>query len=262
MKGPVVSIITPSHNAANFISATIDSVLAQRFQGWELIVVDDASTDGTVELVRKKYSSDSRIKLIALAENQGAAVARNTAIEAAEGRFIAFLDCDDLWLPEKLEVQMAWMLEHNCPFSFTAYERILPSGEIVGRVGVPDQTTYSKMLKTSVIGCSTAMYDTHYFGKVHMPLIRMRQDFGLWLALLRRVDHADGIGEVLVRYKLRPGSVSSNKRNAARYTWRVYREVERLPLHKAIWYFANYAGRGYLRFYFPELARRLGFMDR
>lgn len=261
MRGPEVSIITPAYNAAKFIIGTIDSVVSQSFQDWELLIVDDASTDGTADLVREKYAADTRVKVIALAENSGAAVARNTAIEAAQGRFIAFIDSDDLWLPEKLELQVAWMIERNCSFSFTAYERILPSGEMVGKVGVPKKTTYAQMLKTSVIGCSTAMYDTRHFGKVYMPLIRMRQDFGLWLSLLRRVDHAEGIGRVLVRYKLRPGSVSSNKRNAARYTWRVYREVEKLPLHQAIWFFANYAGRGYFRYYFPGMARRLGFMD-
>ena len=261
MSNPAVSIVMPSYNAARFILSSIQSVVAQTFKDWELLVVDDASTDETVELVRREYASDTRVKVIALVKNSGAAVARNTAIAAAEGRFIAFLDCDDLWLPEKLSVQLAWMHDHDCAFSFTAYERILPSGEVLGKVGVPARTTYAKMLKTSVIGCSTAMYDTRFFGKVYMPLIRMRQDFGLWLALLRRVDHADGISQVLARYKLRPGSVSSNKRNAARYTWRVYREVEKLPMHKAMWCFANYAGRGYLRFYFPGFAKRLGFMD-
>lgn len=261
MSSPVVSIVMPSFNAARFILPSIESVVAQTHTDWELLVVDDASSDETATLVREKYATDDRVKVIALTENQGAAVARNTAIGLAKGRFIAFLDCDDLWLPEKLEVQLSWMLERRCYFSFTAYERILPTGEIVGKVGVPERTTYARMLKTSVIGCSTVIYDTDYFGKVYMPIIRMRQDFGLWLALLRRVEHAEGIGRVLTRYKLRPGSVSSNKRNAARYTWRVYREVEKLPLHRAVWFFANYAGRGYLRFYFPELARRLGFMD-
>ncbi len=261
MNEPTVSIIMPSYNAARFILASIASVVAQTFTDWELLIVDDASRDDTVEQIRAHYQHESRVRLTVLAQNQGAAVARNTAIEAARGRYIAFLDCDDHWLPEKLEVQLRFMEQTGSSFTFTAYEKVLETGEQVAVVGVPQRTTYHSMLKTSVVGCSTAMYDSHYFGKVLMPLVRMRQDFGLWLALLKKTPHGRGIQQVLVRYNVRADSISSNKRNAALYTWRVYRQVERLPLPAALWFFANYAFRGFVRHCYPGWAKKLGIMD-
>ncbi|MFF7107639.1 glycosyltransferase family 2 protein [Pseudomonas sichuanensis] len=261
MSEPTVSIIMPSYNAARFILPTIASVVAQTFADWEMLIVDDASRDDTVATVRAHYQHEPRVRLIALEQNQGAAVARNTAIEAARGRFIAFLDCDDQWLPEKLEVQLRFMEQQLCPFSFTAYEKIRENGERVAVVGVPQRTTYRSMLKTSVVGCSTAMYDTRFFGKVFMPLVRMRQDFGLWLALLKKAPYGCGIQQVLVRYNVRADSISSNKRKAALFTWRVYRQVERLPLPVALWFFGNYACRGFVRHRYPALAKKLGIMD-
>ncbi len=261
MNEPSISIVMPSYNAARFILPSIASVVAQTCEDWELLIVDDASKDDTVKQVRTHYAHEPRIKIIAQSQNQGAAVARNTAIEAARGRYIAFLDCDDQWLPEKLEVQVRFMEREQCAFSFTAYEKVRETGETVAVVGVPQRTTYRSLLKTSVVGCSTAMYDTHYFGKVFMPLVRMRQDFGLWLALLKKVPHGCGIQQVLVRYNVRADSISSSKRRAALYTWRVYRQVEKLPLPVALWFFGNYALRGVLRHRYPQLAKKLGIMD-
>lgn len=257
---PNVSVIMPAYNAGKFIAETVESVLRQVYPSWELIIVDDASSDDTVAVVQRLASRDARIRLIQLSQNSGAAVARNTGLREARGRYIGFLDCDDLWLPEKLVVQLAWMKEHAAPFVYSAYERISTSGEGRGVVGVPSSVSYAQLLKTSVIGCSTALYDTAYFGKVLMPDIRMRQDFGLWLSLLKRVECAQGIPEVLVRYRMRSDSISSNKRRAALYTWRVYRQVEKLPLPKAIWYFSNYAVRGVLRHHFTGFAKKIGIM--
>lgn len=261
MSRPIVSIVMPSFNASSFILPSIESVVSQTFTHWELIIVDDASRDGTVDCIAAEYSHDPRIKVFELPTNQGAAVARNTAIEAACGRFIAFLDCDDQWLPHKLERQLDFMLSGDYAFSFTAYEKINQKKEVVASVGVPLRTSYRSMLRTSVVGCSTAMYDTQYFGKVFMPLVRMRQDFGLWLALLKLVPYGYGIQDVLVRYNVRSESISSNKRKAALYTWRVYREVENLPLPIAVWYFGHYAFRGFLRHRYPRLAQRLGLLQ-
>jgi glycosyltransferase involved in cell wall biosynthesis len=258
---PIVSIIMPSFNASQFIGASIDSLLAQTYRSWELIVVDDASYDDTVASVRQSYAHEPRVRIIAQAENQGAAVARNAGIEQARGRYLAFLDCDDQWLPEKLEVQIGFMEREQCAFSFTAYEKIDDAGSVLSVVGVPQRTTYSSMLKTSVVGCSTAMYDTQILGKVFMPLVRMRQDFGLWLSILKQVPYGCGIQQVLVRYSVRPDSISSNKRRAALYTWRVYRQVEKLSLPVSIWFFSNYAVRGFLRHRYPSLARMLKLMD-
>ncbi|SFR49320.1 glycosyltransferase family 2 protein [Thiomicrospira sp. ALE5] len=253
-----VSIITPSHNSVQFISVTIQSVLDQSFSDWELIIVDDCSTDNSVEVIQSFVEQDSRIKLIRLSENSGAAVARNTAIEAAQGRYIAFLDSDDLWLPDKLEKQLAFMQANDYPFSYAAYDKIDENGQVFGHIGVPDRVCYSDLLKTCSIGCLTAIYDTQYFGKVSMPLIRKRQDLGLWLKLLKKTDYAYGLNQTLAQYRVRTDSISANKANAAKFTWRLYREVEGLNLIKASYYFSHYAVRGLLRTKAPGLARRLG----
>jgi glycosyltransferase involved in cell wall biosynthesis len=255
---PTVSIISPSFNSAEFIAATVQSVLNQSIECWEMIIVDDCSTDNSVEVIQPFVEMDSRIKLIRLTKNSGAAVARNTAIEAAKGRYIAFLDSDDLWLPDKLEKQLAFMQENNYPFSFTTYDKINEEGDVFGHVGVPTKASYSDLLKTCSIGCLTAMYDTEYFGKVYMPLIRKRQDLGLWLKLLRKTDYAYGLNETLAQYRVHKRSISANKLSAASYTWRLYRDVEKLNFLKASYYFSHYAVRAFLRTKFPSIARFLG----
>ena len=253
-----VSVITPSHNSAQFISETIRSVLNQSFSDWELIVVDDCSTDNSVEVIQSFVDQDSRIKLIQLSENSGAAVARNTAIEAAAGRFIAFLDSDDKWLPHKLETQIQFMQDNDVAFSYAAYEKINEQGKAVGKIGVPERVTYNDLLKVCSIGCLTAVYDTQKLGKIYMPLIRKRQDLGLWLRILKQIPYAYGVQEVLGQYQLRSDSISANKRSAAQFTWKLYREVEKLNIFKASYFFAHYAVNGVLRTKFPRLARFLG----
>ena len=256
----LVSIITPLHNSEKYIEAAIESILNQTIVNWELILVDDCSTDQSVLLVGMYIKQDSRIKLIKLEKNAGAAVARNVAIEASSGRYIAFLDSDDLWLPHKLEIQISFMLDMNCPFTYAAYDKINEFGKVTSHVGVPTRVNYNELLKTCVIGCLTAIYDTQYFGKVEMPLIRKRQDFGLWLRLLKKVDYAYGIQESLGRYRVRSDSISAKKTNVAVYTWVLYREIEKLSLIKASYFFAHYSVRGVLRTKFPLLARWIGIL--
>lgn len=257
----LVSVITPLHNASAYIAETINSVISQAYKNWELIIVDDVSEDDSVQIVEKFVEKEPRIKLIKLTENSGAAVARNSAIETAKGRYIAFLDSDDFWLPEKLETQLAFMQQHNYVFSFGGYERIDENGELLGLVGVPEKVNYKQMLKTSVIGCLTAMYDTAYFGKVYMPLIRKRQDYGLWLKLLKKTDFAYGLQMPLGQYRVRQDSISSNKLNTSTYNWRLYRQVEKLSFLASCYYFSHYAVRGLLRTKFPALAKKLGVMQ-
>lgn len=254
----MISIITPSYNCSAFISATIQSVLGQSCSDWEMIIVDDCSSDNSVEVIQFFVEQDPRISLIRLTENSGAAIARNRAIEAAQGRYVAFLDSDDLWLPNKLEKQLAFMQENNYPFSYTAYDKIDENSRVIGHIGVPVKVCYSDLLKMCSIGCLTAVYDTEYFGKVAMPLIRKRQDLGLWLQLLKKTDCAYGLNETLALYRVRADSISANKANAAKFTWRLYREVEGLNLIKASYYFSHYAARGLLRTKLPGLARMLG----
>ena len=234
----------PAHNSAQFIRAAIASVRQQTMSDWELLVSDDASSDNTVGIVSHMASGDNRIRILIGARNTGPAEARNRAIEASSGRYIAFLDSDDLWKPTKLERQLGFMQARNIAFSFSSYDRVTEDGQTLGSVHVEKPVDYRTLLKSCVIGCLTAVYDTRMVGKVYMPEIRRRQDFGLWLKLLKQVEYAHPIPESLATYRVRTGSTSFNKVVAAQYTWRLYRQVERLPVHEAAYYFMHYAARG------------------
>jgi glycosyltransferase involved in cell wall biosynthesis len=255
-----VSIITPTHNSISFIEDTIQSVLKQSFFDWEMIIVDDFSTDNTVELINSFVKHDPRIKLIQLAENSGAAIARNIAIEAAQGRYIAFLDSDDLWLPNKLEKQLAFMQENNYAFTFSAYDKINENGHVFGSIGVPNKVSYFDLLTTNYIGCLTVIYDTSYFGKIHMSTLSKREDFATWLNMLKKVDFAFGLNEPLAKYRVYQGQSSSKKINMAYETWKLYREVERISMIESLYYFSHYAFFGLLRTKYPRLAKFLGIM--
>lgn len=257
----LVTIITPSYNSSIFILKTLKSVTSQSFDNWEMIIVDDCSSDNSVEVIQSFADQDPRIKLIQLAENSGAAVARNTAIEAATGRFIAFLDSDDLWLPDKLEKQVQFMLDQDIAFSFSAYEKIDETGNVFGTVGVPKKTGYHDLLKTCSIGCLTAMYDVEKLGKVYMPANTKREDFATWLAILKQVDYAYGMPDVLAQYRVYASQSSAKKAKMAKENWHLYRDIEQLGVFKSAYYFAHYAIRGVLRTKFPNLARAVGVLD-
>lgn len=245
-ENPLVSIITPCFNAQNFIEETIKSVRAQTYTNWEMIICDDVSSDDSRNIIEKHIKEDSRIKLIKLDKNSGAAVARNTAIKAAKGKYIAFLDSDDLWIPQKLEKQVAFMLENDIVFSFTEYSLISENGKDLGKIiKIPDYIDYRGLLKNTIIGCLTVMLDIEKLGKVQMPLIRTRQDFALWLSILRDGHKAYGIHEALSKYRLVQDSISRNKWKAAKRNWQVYREIEKLPFFDALWCFINYAWNAY-----------------
>jgi|SRR5690554_2036573 len=258
---PLVSIITPSYNAEKYLARTIESVLGQTFQDWEMIIVDDQSPDNANQLIEQYCQQDGRIKLLHLEKNSGAAVARNTAIEAAKGRYIAFLDSDDLWLPDKLEKQVQFMLDQDIAFSFSAYEKIDETGNVFGTVGVPKKTGYHDLLKTCSIGCLTAMYDVEKLGKVYMPANTKREDFATWLAILKQVDYAYGMPDVLAQYRVYASQSSAKKAKMAKENWRLYRDIEQLGMFKSAYYFAHYAVRGVLRTKFPNLARAVGVLD-
>jgi teichuronic acid biosynthesis glycosyltransferase TuaG len=246
---PLVSVITPVHNLADHLAAAVNSVLAQTYGDWEMILVDDCSTDNSVAVASGFIARDTRVKLIRLDKNSGAAVARNTAIAGAQGRYIAFLDGDDLWQPDKLQKQLAFMRQNNSAFSYTAYRIIDEHGKELSVFRVPGEISYRDLLRTNVIGCSTAMYDAGKLGKVYMPAIRKRQDFGLWLFLTRTGGAAHGLPEPLTSYRLRSTSLSSNKFYAAWHVWKLYREVERLPLWQSIRCFSEYALRAFFKYY-------------
>lgn len=253
-----VSVITPLYNCSDFLEQTIQSVLSQTYKNWEMIMVDDCSKDNSLEIAQRYAAQDSRIKVIQLDKNSGAAVARNTAIEAAKGRFIAFLDSDDLWLPSKLEQQIDFMLQNNVAFSYTAYKKINEKGEVFGFVGVPQKVSYKQLLKTCVIGCLTAVYDTEKLGKVYMPTNTKREDFATWLNILKQIDFAHGLTAPLAQYRVYANQTSGKKASMAKENWRLYRDLEKLNFFQASYYFGHYAVNGVLRTKFPRLARFLG----
>lgn len=248
----------PMHNCSKLVGLSIDSVVSQSYKNWELIIVNDASSDGSDDAVLDYLTHEKRIKLINLERNIGPSQARNTAIQVAQGRFIAFLDSDDIWTPTKLEKQIEFMLNNSYPFTYTAYEKIDEDGKVIGHIGIPDCVSYNQMLKTCYIGCLTAMYDVDFFGKIFMPANTRREDFGTWLRLLKNVDKAYGINEVLAQYRVYDSQSSAKKLNMAVENWKLYRDIENLNLLQAVYYFLNYALRGLLRTKMPNLARKLG----
>ena len=244
----LVSIITPSYSSEKFISATIESVLNQTYKNWEMIIVDDCSPDNSNEIIESYMKKDSRIKLIKLEKNSGPAVARNRAIEEAKGRYIAFLDADDLWISDKLEKQIDFMQKNDLIFTYSAYKLIDENDNYLGEFIPPEIVSYYSILKTNPIGCLTAIYDTQKLGKICMPNVLKRQDYGLWLKILKKIKQTKGILEPLAIYRLRKNSVSSNKFKAAQYQWKIYREVEKLNVLKSIYYFTHYAIKGILKY--------------
>jgi glycosyltransferase involved in cell wall biosynthesis len=231
-----VSIITPLYNCEDIIRETIGSVLAQTYPHWELIIVDDVSTDNSREVVKEYVAKDKRIKLIELSENGGAAIARNKGIEFAEGRFIAFLDSDDLWKETKLEKQVNFMLENDYAFTCTDYEQLVDDTKkikliIKARV----KADYRIVIRYNPIGNSTVMYDTLKMGKVHIPEVRKRNDYALWLKILRIEKYVYGINEVLATYRIRKKSLSRNKVKLIKHQWYVYRKLEKLNFFKSLY---------------------------
>jgi len=251
----------PVYNAVRFVDAAIASVQAQSHQDWELLVVDDGSQDGSLDILLRHVAADPRIHLLQTGGNHGAGVARNLGLEAARGRFLAFLDADDLWHPEKLTLHLRWLGVQPAGLSFTAYLREdMATGQIEG-IGVPDSVDYTTLLATNVIGCSTVILDRHLLGEPRMPNLRLRQDFACWLEILRRHGPARGLPVALTTYRKRAGQASGNKVHAARATWAMYRHQLGLPPWQAGGSFARYALRGLLRHRAAGLARWLGWLQ-
>lgn len=244
-ESPLVSIVTPVYNSAKFLSATLESVGKQTFKDYEHLIVDDGSTDESFSILERYASSDPRVRIVRLKGNCGPAKARNAAIELARGRYIAFIDSDDIWFPQKLDLQLAFMAEKQAPLSFTSYFKMTEDGvDTGGIVTAMNVVRYQDLLKSNFIGCSTAIYDSQLVGKMFMPDILKRQDYGLWLKIAKAGHVAYGMTTPMVRYRLREKSVSSNKFVAAKYHWKVLREVEKLGIIKSAYYFVQYAYYG------------------
>lgn len=234
----------PCYNATRFIEQAIDSVQAQSMTDWELIIIDDASTDSSREIITSYTNRDKRIKLIGLDKNQGAANARNKGIEYASGRYIAFLDSDDLWLPNKLEVQIEFMSTNNVALAYGSYEVINEQSELISTFHIPaDKVSYSLLLKGSIIGNLTAVFDTKQVGKRYFKNCG-HEDYVLWLELLKEIECAHGLTEVLARYRLSSNSLSGKKWKTAKWQWYIYRKIEKLGFVTSAYYFISYAYRG------------------
>jgi teichuronic acid biosynthesis glycosyltransferase TuaG len=242
---PLVSVVTAAFNAERFLAEALASVQGQSFADWECLVVDDGSSDATAAVAERFAAEDPRIRLLRHASNRGTAAARNTALVAAGGRYIAFLDADDLWLPAKLHRQLAFMRGSDATLSYSAYRRIDQSGKRIGRlVRVPAEMTWRRLLGNTAIATVTALVDRDRSGPFAMREGR-RDDLILWLTLLRRGGVARGLNEDLARYRQVPGSLSSRRLRAAAWVWRAYREDVGLGRLQALWYVGNYGVRAW-----------------
>lgn len=245
-----VSIITPAFNCEKYISEAINSVIAQTYSNWEMIIVNDKSTDNTEKIITEFIQKDNRIRLINLSQNSGAAVARNKAIDNANGRFIAFLDSDDIWKKNKLKKQLEFMLENQYGFTFTAYEYIKDENNTKDKLfNVPQSLNYKQALKNTVIGCLTVIIDKKIVGEFRMPLVRRGQDNLTWLMLLGKGHTAYGLEENLAEYRRVSGSLSNNKFSALKRQWLNYRKEEKLPFFKCLYYYVFYVFNNLKKYY-------------
>lgn len=241
----VVSIITPAYNAAAYIAETIESVFAQTYINWEMLIVNDCSKDNTAEIVQSYAAKDKRIKLINLKQNSGAAAARNTAIQNAKGRYIAFLDSDDLWKKEKLQKQIHFMQQNGYAFIYSSYEHFKGTKEnIQHQVQIPKSLNYNQALKGNQIGCLTVMLDRKQIANIHFTT-QKHEDYILWLNILKQGITAYGIQESFALYRTgNSKSISGNKIQSALWTWKVYRESQMLSVVKSIYYMLFYVVNG------------------
>lgn len=223
---PLVSIITPLYNSEAFIDQTIKSILNQTYTNWELWLIDDCSTDKTIQLATQYTKTHPNIKLLKNQINSGAAISRNKGISEATGEYIAFLDADDLWTPNKLEVQVKVMQTNNCDVSFSSYKQINEAGQPLNKlVQALPILSYKKYLKTNYIGNLTGMYNAKSLGKITAPNLRKRQDWLLWLSAIKKSGKpALGIQEPLAYYRVRANSISSNKLELLKHNYWVYKK--------------------------------------
>jgi len=242
----LVSIITPVYNSEKYVGETIKSVLSQTYDNWEMLIADDCSKDNTGEVI--KGFIDPRIKYFELEKNAGAAVARNKALEKARGKYIAFLDADDMWKPEKLEKQLKFMIENKIGLSFTGYEILRDEENKV--IKVPQKLNYSQFMKNTIIGTLTVMINTDIVDEVRLVNVKKDHDSMTWAKLLRKGHIAYGLNESLAYYRKVEGSISHDKFKAARNHWNNCRNIEKLPLPKCLYYFFFYGLNAVKKHYF------------
>lgn len=238
----LVSVITPAYNASCFLADTIRSVQSQTFTDWEMIIVDDYSKDDTYSIALAFAQKDSRIKVIRHQENGGVAVARNTALDVAIGEYIAFLDSDDLWMPDKLEKQIRFMEENRLILTYTNYHIFnSDTGKIIRLIRSPKRMTYQSIFRNTGIGCLTVMVNKNLSGNFHMPLLRHTEDNCTWQAILKPGYTAYLLDETLSLYRSSDNSLTKNKKQSAKYQWEYYRKYYGFSIYKSSFYFCCYA---------------------
>ena len=245
----LVSIITPMYNASAYVKDTIESVIKQTYTNWEMIIVDDCSSDDSASIVESFIQKDKRIKLYKQSNNSGIAKSRNLALEKAKGRYVAFLDSDDTWYPNKLNIQIKYMQEKNIHFCHSACDIMLEDGSKTQKVRyVPEIVDYKGLLPGDVIACLTVVIDRNFIANPTMPYIR-HEDYAAWLDILKTGEKAYGINEILATYRVSAKSDSGNKIRAAKWNWDIYRKYLKIPFLKSVYYFIGYA--------FKAVAKRL-----
>lgn len=240
-----VSVVIPTYNSSDYIVETVKSVLAQTWKEIEILIIDDCSSDNTLEKVNREFGNVDKVIIERLESNSGAAVARNRGISLSSGRYIAFLDADDTWLPNKVESQITFMNKNECAFAFALYNVIDEAGMEVSQYQGANKGVYKfhDLLLENVILTSSVIIDTETIGKIEMPLIRRRQDFAYWLKILKLGFEAHCLRDYLVNYRVHSKSLSANKLKSVNYTWKVYRATDGLNLFSSVYYFLNYLVR-------------------
>ena len=231
MEIPLVSIITPSFNAEKFIAQTIESVQKQTHTNWEMIIVDDCSVDNTFSIIKEIALKDKRIQYLRLEKNSGTGIARNIALSKSKGKYIAFVDSDDLWKPTKLEKQIDYLTTNQLPFTFSFYDCIDEEGNSINkRVEAPRNLSYLQLFFCNYVGNLTGIYDVDYFGKIAISSTRKRQDWMMWLTILKKVKTAQPIPESLAYYRIRENSISASKTDLLKHNFAVYRRFHSFNL--------------------------------
>lgn len=239
------SVIMPAYNSGKYIAEAIESVIKQRYTNWELLIVNDCSTDNTEEIIRTYQKQDKRIKLISLKKNQGVANARNTAIKNAKGRYIAFLDADDYWEKEKLQEQIIFMENRKITFSYHDYKLLNTTNNKEKQIKVPLKLNYKELLKGNTTGsCLTVCIDRKIVNKIYFPNEK-HEDYICWLNILKNYDiEGYGLNKTLGTYRIGKKSISSNKLQSAVWNWHVYRKSQKISVLKAIYYMGFYVING------------------
>lgn len=249
MGAPRVSVVMPVYNGIHVLEKTVRSVQAQTFENWELIIVNDCSTDGSLQLLNRLAGEDARIRVFSNETNSGAARSRNTGLDQCRGACIAFLDSDDQWHPEKLEKQLACMAQTGADIVYTSYAIVDGQGNQRCRdFLVPPSVTFEDLLKENHIGCSTVMLSAKALGDTRFRVDFYHEDYVLWLQLLRASCKAVGIEQVLTDYYFHEDSRAGNKGNAAKERWKIYRNFLHFSAVKSLWYFGHYALAGVLKY--------------